>query len=315
MRHAILKPAFALLLFAACASPSAQSLDRLAAEYQKVRAEGEVSHIFDLDNDTLLLNRDDGFYTSGVRYSREYALAGADGVKKFGWRIGQEIYTASDINWPPEWVGPPNRPYAGWLYAGFFKEDLRPDGRYARVGFDIGCLGPCSGAEWAQTTLHRVLNQPEPQAWSKQVRTEVGVVLYGEMAPLRWNLGPSVDVTPRVQGRFGNIYTDVGAGFLARAGKLNTMPDGPTLHGFINMHIRAVGYNGTLQGGYFSSGNPHTVDPKRVVGAAEAGVAWKRGPHGIKLSVVRHSNEIEDLSESVGGQTFVRLQWMYTPDQ
>jgi hypothetical protein len=109
------------------------------------------------------------------------------------------------------------------------------------------------------------------------------------------------------------VFTDIGAGLVVRAGQLNALPDGASLHGFLRMDATAVGYNATLQGGYFSSGNPHTVDPKRWVGAAEAGLAWNRGPYGLRASVIRQGNEIRQLPDSIGAQNFVRLQFSYTP--
>lgn len=311
--YSVLKPVLACFFSASFTCASAEGLDSLLADYQKARAEGRISNVFNIDNDTLLLNRDDGFYTSGVRYTRLYTLDNAGGITSYGWRIGQDIYTASDINLPPERVRPPNRPYAGWLYGGFLKDVHRPDGTHVRFGVDIGCLGPCSGAEWAQTTLHDLLNQPEPQAWSKQVRNEFGVVLHGEVTPVRWALGRSVDVAPTLHGRFGNIFTDIGAGLAVRAGRLNALPDRDTFHAFLRVNAKAVGYNATLQGGYFSSGNPHTVDPKRGVGAAEAGIAWTRAPYGIRVSIARQGNEIRDLPNSQGAQNYVRLQFSYTP--
>jgi hypothetical protein len=308
MSHPTLKSILALLLGAASMSSGAQSLGGLAADYQKVSAEGRTLNVFDIDNDSLLLNRNDGFYTSGLRYTRVHSLETASGATTYGWRIGQELYTASDIKLPPELVGPPNRPYAAWLFAGMFRETSRRDGSYVRLGVDVGCLGPCAGGEWTQTHFHRILNQPEPKGWSKQVRNEVGVVLYGEYAPVRWALGSSVDITPNVHGRFGNIVTDGGVGVTVRAGQLNLLPDKPTLHAFLRTYVNAVGYNATLQGGYFSDNSPHTVEPKRAVGAAEVGVAWNKGPYGFRASLVRHSNEIRDLPQSIGAQNFVRLQ-------
>jgi lipid A 3-O-deacylase len=311
-RH-YLKSILAILLGAAAASVYAETPGGLLADYQKVSAEGRTVHVLDIDNDSLLLNKNDGFYTSGIRYTQLHTIDTAAGAKTYGWRVGQEIYTASDIKLPPELVGPPNHPYAAWLFGGFFKDISRRDGSYTRLGFDIGCLGPCAGGESTQTAFHRILNQPEPQGWSKQVRNEVGVILYGEYAPVRWNFGPSVDVTPNVHGRFGNIMTDAGIGVMARAGQLNLLPNQSTLHAFIRSYINVVGYNATLQGGYFSKNNPHTVEPERWVGAAEIGVAWNKGPHGFRVSLVRHSNEIRDLPQSIGSQNFVRLQFSYAP--
>jgi len=294
-------------------SAFAGALSDVVGEYGKVRAEGKTVHAVEIDNDTLLLNRNDGFYTSGLRYTQTYVLRDSTGTRTFGWRIGQELYTASDIKLAPEFVLPPNHPYAGWLYGGFFKEVFRADGTHTRIGIDIGCLGPCAGGEWTQTQFHKVLDQPLPRGWSKQVKNEAGVVLYGEAAPIRWTNGRAVDITPVFSGRFGNIFTDAGAALVVRAGQLNLQPSQPAFHVYLRAEVRAVAYNATLQGGYFSRNNPHTVEPKRIVGNAEAGVAWSRGPYGVKAGIVRRGNEIRDLPSSIGAQNYVHMVFSYSP--
>jgi len=283
------------------------------ADYPEVRAKGVVSHVLDIDNDTLLLNDNDGFYTSGMRYTRRHALREAGDVTVFGWRIGQALYTASDIKLAPEEIRPSDHPYAGWLYAGFFKEVHRADGSSQKVGVDIGCLGPCAGGEWTQTQFHRIIDQPLPQGWSRQVKNEFGVVLHADIAPVRWSLGTAIDATPSMNGRFGNIFTEVGAGILVRAGRLNLLPGQRTLHAFLRADAKAVGYNATLQGGYFSKGNPHTVDPKRFVGEVEIGMAWAGETFGTKFSLTRRSNEIRSLPNSEGAQNYLQLQFSYNP--
>lgn len=294
-------------------SASAEGLDALWNDYQRVAGQGKGEHIVGIDNDTLLLNKNDGFYTSGLRYTRKHTLEEGGVATGYGWRIGQELYTASDIKLPPELIGPPDHPYAGWLYGGIFKEVHRTDGTYSKWGVDIGCLGPCAGGRWTQTNFHRIINQPLPQGWSKQVKNEAGIVLQGEVAPVRWTPMPWLDATPYFHGRFGNIFTDAGAGAVVRAGRLNLLPSQPTLHGFLRADARAVGYNATLQGGYFSKDNPYTVTPKRFVGEAEAGIAWIQGPYAAAVSIIRRSNEIRDLPNSAGAQSFVRLLFSYTP--
>ena len=277
----------------------------------RMRAEGTSSVTLEIDNDSLLLNRDDGFYTSGARIGQRIDLRGAGRLDSIGWRIGQEMYTASDTRLPPAQVGPPDHPYAGWLFGGVYRQQALADGTRWKLGMDLGCLGPCAGGEWTQTHLHRLIGQQLPQGWAKQVRNEFGAVLYGELAPVRWQLGSAVDLTPTLQARVGNIFTDAGASLLLRAGQLNVLPDAPTLHGFVRAEARAVGYNATLQGGYFSSGNPHTVDPKRLVGEAEIGAVWQRAPWSVSASVVRRGNEIRDLPNRIGTQNFVRLLFAY----
>jgi hypothetical protein len=301
------------VLLALGAQANASSFGDLYDEFQRARAEGRAGISLDIDNDSLLLNKRDGFYTSGARVTRDYWLRDAAQAIGYGWRIGQELYTASDIKLPPALISPQDHPYAAWLYAGAFKENYRSDGFRYKFGMDIGCIGPCANGEWTQTTLHKIIRQPLPQGWDEQVRNEWGIVIYGDVTPARWNFGRSFDLAPNIHGRFGNIFTDAGIGLTLRAGQLNLLPHQPSLHGYVRLDADAIGYNATLQGGYFSTDNPHTVKPKRFAGEAEVGLVWNRGTWGVSASVIRRSNEIRGLPNGLGAQNYARLQFSYTP--
>jgi lipid A 3-O-deacylase len=313
MRIPFLKQVLGILLVAACMQAGAASVADLVSDYRRVSAQGKSTTMLEIENDTLLLRHDDGFYTSGLHIRQQYGAHDADHLSLAGWRIGQDLYTARDIKVAPENLSPSDHPYAGWLYGGFFKETHYADGKRSKFGFDIGCLGPCAGGEWTQKNLHRVIDQPLPLGWSTQLRNEWGVVLVGETAPVRWTVRPGVDLTPSLQGRFGNIFTDAAAGLTLRAGQLNLLPDQPTLHAFGRVDLRAVAYNATLQGGYFSSRNPHAVSPKRLVGEAEIGLVWQQEHYGLRASVVRRGNEISALTNASGAENFARLQFSYSP--
>jgi lipid A 3-O-deacylase len=313
MRSLPLKSIAALMLAGASLPASADTVGKMLGDYRSAAARGVSTYQLDIDNDSLLLRGDDGFYTSGLRLTQYYTMRDAAKLTRFGWRVGQELYTGLDPKLPAASRPALDHPYAGWLYGGIFKETHRTDGSHENFGIDIGCLGPCAGGEWTQNTLHRIFNQPMTQGWSAQVRNEPGVVLYADVAPLRWTPAASIDITPRFYGRFGNIFTDAGAGVTIRAGQLNLLPDQATLHGFLRLDGRVVGYNATLQGGYFSRDNAYTVRPKRVVGEVEMGLMWQRARYGLSMSVVRRGNEISGLSNGAGAQNFARLQFSYTP--
>jgi lipid A 3-O-deacylase len=318
MRTIFLKCLIVGSLFAVVAQAHADLLADGWQDFQRVRQQGTSTVVLDIDNDSLLLQKNDGFYTSGVRITQQYASrscscsCGEERLDMLGWRIGHEMYTASDIKLPPAFIKATDHPYAGWLYGGMFKEVHDTDGAFWRLGLDLGCLGPCAGGEWGQTNLHRVLDQPLPQGWSRQVRNEVGAVLYGEIAPARWSPLPWLDATPSLQGRFGNIFTDATLGVTVRAGRLNLLPDAPVMHGFLRLSGRAVAYDAPLQGGYFSRDNPQSVRPKRLLGEAEIGIAWQQAPYGIRASLVRRGNVIRDWPDAAGTQNFARLQFLYS---
>jgi len=291
----------------------ADSLGDAWDDVRTIYRDGKTTHTLEIDNDSfLIVKNSDGFYTSGLRYSQRYTLHRGDQLAVVGWQFGQEQYTASDIKILPDALASNDHPYAAWLYVGGFKELHRQDGSSWKLGLDIGCIGPCAGGERGQDIIHRIGHYPLPQGWSTQVKNEAGAILYGSVSPVRWHPSGWLDVTPYASGRFGNIYTDASGGVVVRAGELNLLPDGSTMHAFFRVDARAVAYNASLQGGYFSSGNVHTVPPKRFVGEAELGFARNDGPFSFRASVVRRSNEIRNLSNAIGAQSFARLLFAYT---
>jgi hypothetical protein len=163
------------------------------------------------------MRRDDGLYTSGVRFSHSYRLSTAEGWRSAGWRLGQQLYTPSDVRVRPDNLNPLDRPYAGWLYGGFFYNVADFDGSELAFGMDVGCLGPCAGGRPTQTFVHKVFDQFEPRGWSTQIRNEAGVVLRaGARAPY-WRLNRHADVRPGVSMRLGNIFTDLSADAMLRS--------------------------------------------------------------------------------------------------
>lgn len=297
-------------LWAACAVAQAAPM---LEEYRDVVARGRLSVIADIENDSLLMKRDDGFYTSGLRFSADWSLIEGGQARSWRWTVGQELYTTSDIKLQPSQIAPNDHPYAGWLYVGLRRQINEADGSWRQLGLDVGCFGPCAGGEWTQTTLHRIIRQPQPQGWSTQLGQEWGAVLHGAWAPFRSRFGRNVDLTPALHARLGNIFTDGGAELMLRAGQLNQFPQQPALFGFLRLDARAVAHNATLQGGWFSSDPGRTVNPKRGVGEAELGLTWQRDRFAITAAVTRRSNEIEGLPNSVGLQNFAVIRLLYRP--
>ncbi|MBC3872179.1 lipid A-modifier LpxR family protein [Undibacterium flavidum] len=306
-----------------CASSTIQAQEKLStelksttaifpslSELEQVNAQGRAHLTIDVENDSLLLKRDDGFYTSGNHFMVEKTLRAADYAVTYGWHVGQDLYTASDIKIKPHQLNPIDHPYAGWLYAGVYREVQQNDGSGFRLGLDIGCLGPCAGGEWTQTHLHQLLNQPLPQAWSTQLKQEWGAVANAEIAPARWQLNSDTDIGARFKLRLGNIFTDAKAELVWRYGRLNVVRDEPASFVFARVEARAIAYNATLQGGYFNE-QMLAVHPKRVVPEVEFGYQYRGDVWGFYASVLRRGTEIKELSNAKAAQNFAKLQLIY----
>lgn len=291
----------------------ANPISEIWQQYSAAWKDGKLTYALDIDNDSLLLRDKDGLYSSGAEVSVRAVQLTNGKANIAGWRLGQQIYTPTDIKLPPSQVGPPDHPYAGFIFTGWFAQAHQADGGFLKSSIDIGCIGPCAGGEQTQKSLHRLIDEPEPQGWSRQIKNEVGLVLGVAYAPARVVLSEKADLQPSLQGRFGNIFTDATVGGVLRFGNLGRLPQDKTLHLFTRLDIRAVVYNATLEGGLFSNNSPHTVEPKKVVGEAEIGLMWRGTHFGGSAGFVRRSNEIRDFPNSLGSQSLARVQLTYTP--
>ena len=279
----------------------------------EIFANGRPTTTLDIDNDSLLLNRADGLYTSGLRIGQNYRVRDGEGWRSAGWRVGQQLYTPKDTQARPEQLGPFDRPYAGWIYGGMYYRLERIDGSELAFGLDLGCLGPCAMGRQSQEGLHQLLDQPQPKGWGSQLSTEFGAVAHVGARGPAWQLARSVDLRPGVAARIGNIFTDLSADVTLRGGQLHPVPGASTVYGFVRGSVRAVAYDATLQGGMFSRDPGRTVEPKRFTGEAEAGVQWQSNRWAVRVSVVVRGNEIRGLGAAEGQQDFLRLSISYSP--
>lgn len=287
----------------------AQAVDGLHELFTR----GRPTWTFDLDNDSLLLNRADGLYTSGWRLSGNYRLRDGDSWRSAGWRLGQQLYTAKNAQQRSQQLGPFDRPYAGWLSGGLYYRIEQGDGSELAFGLDLGCLGPCAGGHPTQKMLHRLLNQPQPQGWDTQLSNEWGVVAQvGGRGPFI-RLGRHADLRAGVAARIGNIFTDLAADLSLRAGALHASADGSRLYGFLRAGVRAVGRDATLQGGLFAGDEPRAVSPRRFTHEWEAGLQWQSGAWAVRTSVVARGSEIRAVPAYLGAQEFVRVSISYSP--
>lgn len=193
-----------------------------------------------LEND-LWGSGKDGHYTHGTMLTyvpnkpidgwlkdaamRSPFFAANDGTK-VEYLFGQNIFTPDDIS--IEELIPDDRPYAGWLYVGMaFLTVSEVEGKPWRTGerfeVDIGVVGPASGAEWAQKTVHELVGSDEPMGWDNQLENELGIILSYQR---KWifdllseNSPVEMDLAPNVGGALGNIYTYLEAGLSLRFGK------------------------------------------------------------------------------------------------
>jgi lipid A 3-O-deacylase len=142
-----------------------------------------------------------------------------DAQRKFGFALGQNIYTPQEIELvPPD---PNDRPYAGWSYI-----ELKFASKSATVmnaiSVQIGVVGPHSYAEDVQRIVHEWLDNKRPLGWDYQLRDELGINVVFERKGRLFIHTPGnllgADLVPHIGVSLGNVQTHANAGASLRAG-------------------------------------------------------------------------------------------------
>lgn len=234
-----------------------------------------------------------------------------EGELRHGYMFGQSMFTASDTENP----NPPSsdRPYAGWLY-GTFGIGKDSDRQFDLFSVTVGIVGPSSGAEDAQNSVHRWTGSTKAEGWSTQLHDELGIVLSGQRNwrnVVRGSIGGlSFDLTPNVGGTLGNVFTYGSAGVAMRFG--NQLPSDlgipriqPAAFGsgefspratagwylFLGAEGRAVARNIFLDGNTFR--DSRSVERKIWVGDIQYGLVFDVRSVRLSLTVVHRTKEYE----------------------
>ncbi len=234
--------------------------------------------------------------------------------------LGQSIFTPvnKDLRVPD----PNDRPYAGWLYAGFGYLRDTDARRLDHVQVSVGVVGPHAYAEQVQNGFHDLvgLGDSDVKGWDHQLHDEPGIVL---AMGRKWREGGAVgggfsaDVIPQVNVALGNVFTYGAVGGMLRFGRNIGFDYGPprimpALSGtdyfderylantnsgwgwyfFVGGEGRVVGRNIFLDGNTFR--DSPDVDKNVLVGDVQAGVAVAFATSArLSLSYVWRSEEFE----------------------
>ena len=234
-----------------------------------------------------------------------------DGHARWGLAFGQSMYTPNDITLE----NPPvdDQPYAGWLYgtAALITDN---DDILDTFQITVGMVGPASGAETTQETIHHIVDSPQPQGWKHQLDNEPGLVLTYQR---KWRnlyeftpFGFGMDLSPGIGANLGNIFTDASVSTMARFGYDLPSDYGPPLirrnlsgsdfftpteklgwYVFGGLEGRAVARNIFLDGNTFS--DSRHVDKENFVASAQAGVAVTYGDTRVAYTHVFETKEFE----------------------
>jgi hypothetical protein len=292
---------------------------------------GTVSFVLENDSLKLFGKTTDQYYTSGVRLGWSSAegrlpeplawvddgLAGLLGPANTRWRFdfGQNFFTPEDKRRrDPD---PRDRPYAGILY-GTIGLDRRTWDTLDRFELQLGVIGPASLARDTQIFVHRIIDDPRPQGWGRQLRNEPVFNLNAERiwrVPVAATDFGDVDVLPAAGAQVGTVRVAASAGARVRFGQgLERDFGAPRIRPTIADAPAPVGegfgwYLFAGIGGYavardiFLDGNTwrdsRSVDRKPLVADFEAGAAVFWGNTRLSYTQVWRTKEFDNQGQDV----------------
>ncbi|MCX6278415.1 MAG: lipid A deacylase LpxR family protein [Bacteroidetes bacterium] len=263
------------------------------------------------DND--ILDYTDRFYTNGIKIdliapglqmnpiSRLMTPYWRSGINYYGLSLVQNMFTPSTTKTGGILFG--DRPYSAYLFLGCFKitnDRLRKLRQTSEL--DLGIIGPGSYGEWVQRSFHNsVPSNNEPLGWEYQVKNDL---------VLNYSLGfekgilsaKNYDMQLTAKGNLGTLYTNISGGFLFRTGWMNpyfsnlgiskkrqTVQSGLKkfqCYFFVKGSGQLVGYDATLQGGFFNKSSVYTIpskDVSRFVFKGSAGITISNNGFGLDI--------------------------------
>jgi lipid A 3-O-deacylase len=267
------------------------------------------------ENPTFAVFGRDRHYTNGFKLAITSGPLAQDSMWNAPVRLLRQIYvfnpptngTDNRLEWTPaaqsiftpqdhtsRTVTLNDRPFAGWLYAGFNWIQNDNDQQVTSLEVQAGIVGSWAIGRQVENTFHDIFNENRTRGWSSQLGNEFGAVGFWDR---KWRFnhdlgnGYSWEIIPGVELAAGNIFTYAGVNALLRWGrglKANWGPDmirpgyagtsyfsaerGGASLGFdiyLGTQGRLVAQNIFLDGNTFQ--NSRSVDKEVAVGDALAG--------------------------------------------
>lgn len=252
-----------------------------------------------------------------IRFKLANVLPGVstEGELRMGWHLGQSIFTPQDTQ--ATTVIPNERPYAGWLYAGF-SIVYNTDDHIDTLSMTAGTIGPDAKGEQAQNGFHDLINSEESLGWDNQLDNQLGGYIIAER---KWRalaqtkiMRLGVDIMPHIGVSLGNIEMYANTGFTVRMGNDLDNDFGPPRirpalpgsgyfvpHDYLAWYLfagvdgRYIERNIFLEGD--RNGVPVDLDVKEWVGDVQAGLVITFSSFRLAYTYVARTREYAEQVE------------------
>lgn len=186
-----------------------------------------------VDNDAMLLGKNDKYYSSGVFATYRRLMSLDHGLVKWmnkgdkvskaivNYQFAHRMYTPVDIKFAEE--ERIDRPYAGWVNLGigihyYFKRNT-----VLKFEYDLGLLGPGTRTGEIQRWWHNVFNMKKPRGWDFQINNTIATHVSGMLQKRLIEADQSFDLIASTSFKVGTIMNNVRQGLTFRLGRIHAL--------------------------------------------------------------------------------------------
>ncbi len=262
-------------------------------------------------------------------------LKSSDAINSFGYGIGQEIYTPTNLK--ETGIIAEDRPYAGHLYLSLknvsisFQKKARLTATY-----QLGVIGENAYAEEVQTWIHEQICSTIPQGWDNQISNDVALTFNLNYETRLFRPIEELDMIGFMNLNIGTVSNNVTTGLHYRIGRFNdyftnVTATSPTkreiqrmklsikgennylkavkkriqVYGFMKTSFTTVLDNSLLEGGIFNRSSPHRIptdDVKRFYLSGEYGYSINYSSVAINISQLFRTAEFANAPNIFWGR-------------
>ncbi|NOT75893.1 MAG: lipid A deacylase LpxR family protein [Cyclobacteriaceae bacterium] len=257
---------------------SGQTIDNMAS-FRMV--DGNRYIRLNVDNDYFTAT--DDYYTAGINLEMVHPLFRKFPLTKIlvapqryktrsGISLEQNGYTPKSIEHDDILYG--DRPFAATLQLKTFSMSV-DSMRHQRItsSLSLGIIGQGAGGYGVQKALHELIHYTIPRGWQNQIHNDIIINYEFAFEKNLVHLNNKFLINGMMQARAGTLNTRLSSGFVMMIGKLNPsitrafsesgISAIPTkkfrFHVYLQPLMNIVGYDATLQGGFFNRDSPYTI--------------------------------------------------------
>ena len=265
-----------------------------------------TENYFSLNYDNDFFSATDRYYTQGIQLNFIHSIVkhsplshvliklNKKALNYYGLHLEQDVFTPKSIRYKEGAIYYGERPFTAVFFLSHSLTSINPIKRASHTSqLDLGFMGPWAKGEEEQKGIHKALDNIEPQGWQNQLSNDY-VLNYRTKIEKGLINKNYFEFIGSITARAGSLYTDFGAGFTMRFGRMSpyfnnlgiekkesSRKNDFKIYGLVVFNSKLIGFNATLQGGLTNSGNTYQLPSSAVSrfvidGTLGAVVAYKR---------------------------------------